>query len=405
MYGFNKSHSAAYALISFQTAYLKAHYPEEFLAGLLTLEMSDTDKTFKNIAECRDRGIRVLPPDVNESREDFTVMAQPDEGGLRPIRFGLGAVRGVGSKAVEAMLAARDGAGPFTSLADFCKRTQGGQVNKKVVESLIKCGAFDSLGAPRRQLLDGVDKTLLWATKRAGECGTPQIGFGFQSESPEPALPEAAAWPDKEMLKAEHEALGFYITAHPLDKYEADLKRFTNAACEQLSTRDDQTKVSVGGVIQGLKLRNSRKGDRYASFTLEDKSGTVEVIAWPETYRKCESVFSTDEPVCVVGTLEVGEERCQIIADEVVPLVAARARSTQEVHFALRAERVTEETLRTLRATLAQYRGECPAYLHLLLPNQTETIIALPRDLRVAPTEGMVEAVEQLLGRGVASLQ
>jgi DNA polymerase-3 subunit alpha len=163
--------------------------------------------------------------------------------------------------------------------------------------------------------------------------------------------------------------------------------------------------VTVGGVIQRLQLKNSRKGDRYAAFTLEDKTGTVEVICWPETYRKAEIDFTTDEPVCVTGTLEVGEERCQIIADEVVPLVAARERSAQEVHFALRAERVTEQSLHILRATLTQYRGECRAYLHLLLPNQTETIIALPRELRVAATEGMLEAVELLCGRGVASLQ
>jgi DNA polymerase-3 subunit alpha len=409
MYGFNKSHSAAYALISFQTAYLKAHYPEEFMAGLLTLEMGDTDKTFKNITECRDRGMRILPPDVNESREDFTVLPHADTNGVRPVRFGLGAVRGVGSKAVEAILSVRDADGPFTTLADFCKRTQSGQVNKKVVESLIKCGAFDSLGASRRQLLDGLDRILQWAAMEAKDVATSQIGlFGAGNAvfaRPEPQLPEAVAWADKEKLQAEREALGFYITAHPLDKFEADLRRLTSTTVESLTTRDAQSKTTIGGVIQGLKLRNSRKGDRYASFTLEDKTGTVEVIAWPETYRRCEAVFTTDEPVCVTGTLEVGEERCQIIADEVALLVAQRAKSTQEVHLALRADRVDESTLRTLRETLARHRGECPAFLHLLLPDRTETVIALPRDLRVAPTEGMVEAVEQLFGRGVASLQ
>src|SRR5262245_320306 len=438
MYGFNKSHSAAYALVSFQTAYLKAHYPEEFMAGLLSMEMGDTDKTFKNIAECRERGIRVLPPDVNESREDFTVLAQADENGMRPIRFGLCAVRGVGSKAVETILSAGDAGGPFTSLANFCKRVggrvaptsvpgaarsaageeggaqangtngegqAGAQVNKKVVESLIKCGAFDSFGATRRQLVEGLDKTLQWAAKRAEEEATTQFGFSFQKETPKPALPKVGAWSDKEMLKAEREAIGFYITAHPLDKYESDFKRFTHASCEELPEKGDQTKVTLGGVIQRLQLKNSRKGDRYAAFTLEDKTGTVEIICWPETYRRTEIDFTTDEPVCVSGTLEVGEERCQVIADQVVLLAAHRARSTQEVHLALRAERVTDELIGRLKATLAEHRGDCPAFLHLLLPNSTETIIALPRDLRVAATEGMIEAVEQLCGRGVASLQ
>jgi DNA polymerase-3 subunit alpha len=442
MYGFNKSHSAAYALVSFQTAHLKAHYPEEFMAGLLSMEMSDTDKTFKNIAECREQGIRILPPDVNESREDFTVLAEADDNGLRPIRFGLCAVRGVGTKAVETILASRDAGGPFTSLANFCKRVlaRGGdgssapavptlvargpngegaasngagpaapaQVNKKVIESLIKCGAFDFTMAMRRQLFDGLDRTLTWAASHAKE-DLNQIGLfaskGISVDAPEPALPPSAAWSTKEMLKAEREALGFYITAHPLDKYESDLKRFTTAACDQLPDKPDQSKVTLGGVIQRLQLKNSRKGDRYAAFTLEDKTGTVEVICWPETYRKAEIDFTTDEPICVSGTLEVGDERCQIIADEVVLLANHRARTTQEVHLALRAERVTEELITRLKATLSEHRGDCPAYLHLLLPNSSETIIALPRDLRVAATEGMIEAVEQLCGRGVASLQ
>ena len=163
--------------------------------------------------------------------------------------------------------------------------------------------------------------------------------------------------------------------------------------------------MTVGGVIQRLQLKNSRKGDRYAAFTLEDKTGTVEVICWPETYRKAEIDFTTDEPVCVTGTLEVGEERCQVIADEVTLLTHYRARTAQEVHLALIAERVTDELFSQLKDTLSQHRGDCPCYVHLLLPNKTETVIALPRELRVAATEGMLEAVELLCGRGVASLQ
>ncbi|MEO8601451.1 MAG: DNA polymerase III subunit alpha [bacterium] len=444
MYGFNKSHSAAYALVSFQTAYLKAHYPEEFMAGLLTLEMSDTDKTFKNIAECRERGIRILPPDANESREDFTVMAQPDSNGLRPIRFGLCAVRGVGSKAVDSILSARDADGAFTSLASFCRRVLASrsavpaaaptlpgdasvgkgastkasptarpdgpsQLNKKVVEGLVKCGAFEFTKAPRRQLLDGLDKALSWGAAHAKEENTTQIGLfaaaGVNLDSPEPALPPAMPWPDKEMLKAEREALGFYITAHPLDKYEADMRKFVTATCEQLPDKSDKSTVSLGGVIQNLQLKNSKKGDRYAAFTLEDKSGTVEVIVWPETYRKSEMDFTSDEPICVTGTLEVSDERCQIIADEVLLLANHRARVAQGVHLALVADRVTDELFAQLKDTLSQHRGDCPCYVHLLLPNKTETVIALPRELRVAPTEGMLEAIELLCGRGVASLQ
>ncbi len=406
MYGFNKSHSAAYALISYHTAYLKAHYPEEFLAGLLTLEMGDTDKTFKNIAECRERGMRVLPPDVNESREDFTVLPLKKGDRLRPIRFGLGAVRGVGARAIESILAVRDADGPFESLSDFCVRTQGQQVNKKVIEGLIKCGAFDFTGESRRRLLEGLDATLQWAAAEARDAQSNQMGlFGSGGKvTPEPPLPAVAPWTDREMLKAEREALGFYISGHPLDKYEKDLRRFTTSTTADLRTRPDQCKVSVGGVIQSLRLRNSRKGDRYASFVFEDKSGTVEVICWPETYRRTQVDLATDEPVCIKGTLEMGDERCQIIADEVVLLVEEREQTVQEVHFALRAEKVDEGGLRSLRSALEAHSGGCPAFLHLLLPDRTETIIELP-ELRVAATEGMVDAVEQLFGAGTTTFQ
>jgi len=409
MYGFNKSHSAAYALISYQTAYLKAHFPEEFMAGLMSLEMTDTDKTFKNIAECREHGIRVLPPDVNESRVDFTVVAAPEGRKLRPIRFGLGAVRGVGARAVDAMIAAREEGGAFRSLADFCRRTQGQQVNKKVVESLVKCGALDFAGASRLQLLEAVDRAMQWAASEARAASSNQMGlFGSgngDSGSLEPPLPEPLPWSDKEMLRSEREALGFYITAHPLDKYESDLKRFTTGTIAEVRGRTEPAKISVAGVIQTLRLRNSRKGDRYASFTLEDKTGTMEVVCWPETYRRCEAQLASDDPVCVSGMLEVGEERSQIIADEVVSLDAAREKAVQQVHFAFRAELVDEAGLLSFKETLTRHRGDCPVFLHLLLPNRTETIIALPRDLRVTPTEGMVEAVEGLFGRGVTFFQ
>ncbi len=406
MYGFNKSHSAAYALISYHTAYLKAHYPEEFMAGLLTLEMSDTDKTFKNIADCRERGIQILPPDANESREDFTVLPLK-QNRLRPIRFGLGAVRGVGARAIESILSVRDADGPFVSLPDFCKRTHGQQVNKKVVEGLIKCGAFDFTGESRRRLFEGLDAALQWAAAEARDAASNQMGlFGTNGQvTPEPEVPAITPWTDREMLRAEHEVLGFYISGHPLDKYEKDLSRFTNSTTVDLRSRPDQSKVSVGGVIQSLRLRNSRKGDRYASFVFEDKTGTVEVICWPETYRRTQVDFATDEPVCIKGTLEMGDERCQIIADEVILLVEEREHTVQEVHFALRADSVDEGGLRSLRTALEEHSGGCPAFLHLLLPDRTETIIELPHELRVAATDGMVDAVEMIFGTGTTTFQ
>ncbi len=398
-YGFNKSHSAAYALVSFQTAYLKAHYREEFMAGLLTLEMGETDKTYKNIAECRERDIPILPPDVNESRSDFTVVQ--NEGGKRAVRFGLGAVRGVGAKAIDAILQARDQDGPYASLADFCDRVDTGQVNKRVIESLIKCGAFDSTGANRRQMCEGLEAVCQWAAPSKATVDVNQISL-FSAEvlkktrAQPPALPAVADWEARERLQWERETIGFFITGHPLDKYERDLKRFTDCTTDGVRNRNHQDKVRLGGVIHSLKLKNSKKGDRYATFNLEDRDGVIEVIAWPETYRKHEAVIHSTEPVVVAGAVDVRDERMQIIADDLTPLVEARDKSVRQVHIALIASQVQPERFVALRDCLQENAGGCPCFVHILLEDMTETVIALPPSLRVAPSDAMVAQVESL---------
>src|SRR5581483_10584893 len=251
----------------------------------LSLEAGDTDSTYKNIAECRDRGIDILPPDVNESREDFTAAGEK-------IRFGLGAVKGVGSKAIEAIIAARQDEA-FTSLHDFCLRVRGAVVNRRVVESLIKCGAFDSIERNRARLMAGVEAVMQWATSRAEERATMQIGLfgGPGAHDAPPPLPAVAPWQPEEELKAEREAIGFFITGHPLDRYEHDLRKFTSATTGTLRTKGAQLppaagwqrngrpvprrRVRLGGVIHTLQLKKSKKGERYATLVLEDKEGVV----------------------------------------------------------------------------------------------------------------------------------
>jgi DNA polymerase-3 subunit alpha len=417
-YGFNKSHSAAYALVSYQTAYLKAHYPQEFMAALLTMEMGDTDKTYKNIADCRERGNRILPPDVNQSREDFTVT----EG---DIRFGLGAVRGVGGKAIETILAARTT--PFTSFADFCRRVRGLVINKRVVESLIRCGAFDSLGTSRPALLAGAEDMMRWAERVEREANSSQrslFGDGTAAGaamSEPPAIPVVTEWSEKERLRAEKEAIGIFLTGHPLDKFQRDLGRLANASTGTLAARANQERVTLGGVIHTVKLKNSKKGDRYATFSLEDKEGVTEVIAWPDTYRKFEAAIHGDDPVLLSGSLDKQEavggrgddaeasgevgERCQIIADEIRPLAEARELSVRQVHLQVTADHLTEDQLVRLRETLAQHRGSCPAYLHVIVPGRSEAVIELPETLRVVPSEAMLDAVEKIFGSGVTMLR
>ena len=420
-YGFNKSHSAAYALVSYQTAYLKAHYPHEFMAALLSMEMGDTDKTYKNIADCRERGIRILPPDVNQSREDFTVSGDD-------VRFGLGAVRGVGGKAIEIILAARGE--PFLSFADFCRRVRGPVINKRVVESLIQCGAFDSFGVFRAKLFAVAEDVMRWAERMEREANSDQGnlfggglgGNGAASMSEPPPLPEIAEWPEKELLRQEKEAIGIFLTGHPLDKFQRDLGRLTTASTATLSSHASQVRVTVAGVVHTVKLKTSKRGDRYATFSLEDKEGVVEVIAWPEAYRKFETVIHGDDPVLVSGAVDKQEaapraeesdregaeaprERCQIIADEIRPLAQAREQSVRQVHLQVTADRVTEAQLLQLRETLSQHRGSCPAYLHVIVAGKSEAVIELPETLRVVPSEAMLDAIEKIFGSGAAMLR
>ena len=414
-YGFNKSHSAAYAVITYQTAYLKAHYPTEFMAGLLSLEAGDTDLTYKNIAECRERGIAILPPDVNESREDFTAHGTN-------IRFGLGAVKGIGSKAIEAVLLARTDAA-FTGLHDFCLRVRGQVVNRRVLESLIACGAFDTLEANRARLWTSLDDVLRWASQRVEERTSPQMGLfaaAGGAEAAPPPLPTVAPWKAEEALAKEHDALGLFITGHPLDRYEQDLRRFTNVTTGTLRTRgaelppahsgdrpgrpDSRPRVRLGGVVHSLKLKNSKKGDRYATLALEDKEGTVEVIVWPETYRKHESILQNGAPVVVAGGLEISPERCQIIADEIVPLATARADAIRQAHVRVPVT-IGRDGLERLQVIFAEHPGPCEAFLTLVRPDETEAVLALPQAIKVAATDEIVDAVERVLGPGAMSFR
>ena len=386
-YGFNKSHAAAYALVSFQTAYLKAHYPEEFIAALMTLEMDDADRTHKNIAEARERKIAVLPPDVNESREVFTVV----EG---KIRFGLGAIKGVGAKAIQAILAERDEHGPFRGLDDLVRRVRSAHANRRVFESLVKCGALDSTGVDRASLLAGLDDVMRWANNAASNIDQHNLFASGRGGEPERfSFPPTASWSQQELLIAEKETLGFFITAHPLDRFERQLARLVTCKTVDLRNLPAQTKVTLAGVVQGLRLKNSRKGDRYATFFLEDKHGIVEVIAWPETFRKNEPLITGSDPICLGGKLDVSEERRQIIAEELTRLEDARARAIRELQISLDARRVTRADMERLLQTLTRYPGTCPAFVHVVRESY-ETRIALEKH-GVATSHELIAALAE----------
>ncbi|MFM7734753.1 MAG: DNA polymerase III subunit alpha, partial [Alphaproteobacteria bacterium] len=393
-YGFNKSHAAAYALVSYQTAWLKAHYPEEFIAALMTLEMGDADRTHKNIAEARERKIPVLPPDVNESREDFTVVVAGDE---RRIRFGLGGVKGIGAKAIEAILESRDRDGPFLGLDDFVRRVRSTHVNRRVLESLVKCGAFDSTGQERGGLVAALDDLVRWAAKVATEIDQHTLFAGAGGGPERFSFAQTSSWSQQELLVAEKETLGFFITAHPLDRFARQLERLVTCHTSALRALPSAQKVTVAGVVQSLKLKNSKKGDRYATFFLEDRHGIVEVVVWPECFRRHEPLLGGHDPLCLTGKLEVSEERCQIVADEIVKLDDARARTVREVQIVIDGGRVTRDDLVVLGQTLARFRGPCPAYVHVIR-EQYETRIALGKHPVAATHELIAALAERVAG-------
>jgi DNA polymerase III subunit alpha len=399
-YGFNRSHAAAYALTSYTTAYLKAHFPHEFMAALMSLDMDDTDKTYKNIAAVREMRIPVLPPDVNRSRVKFTVT----DGA---IRFGLGAIRGVGAKSAEEIIAVREKGGGFKNLADFCTRVGTQLLNRRVLEALIKCGALDSTGMPRAVLMAQVDDALKMAQREESDTARNQISLFSQKIMPPALTPRGplSEWSQHELLSFEKEALGFFITAHPLDKYERELRRVSKLTTADLRSAPDGSQVRLAGVIHAVKLKNNKAGKRYATFQLEDREGTVECIAWPETYQKYETTITGDVPVVAKGKLDVDEERAQIILDELRPLGAALTEAIREVRIRAPRDRIANGELARLKELLGRHRGQSLIYLHVDFGEGHEAIFLLGDSYRVAPTETFIAELEAILAPNSVELR
>jgi DNA polymerase-3 subunit alpha len=399
-YGFNRSHAAAYAMTSYTTAYLKAHFPREFMAALMSLDMDDMDKTYKNIAALREMRIRVLPPDVNQSRVKFTVSGEA-------IRFGLGAIRGVGAKSAAEIIAMRESGGAFKTLADFCLRVGTQLLNRRVLEALIKCGAFDFTGMARAALAAQVEDGLKLAQRAESDAVKNQISlFGKSNEPPALTLREPVAeWPQKELLNFEKETLGFYITAHPLDKYDRELRRIGKLTTADLPNAPDGGKVQIAGVVQAVKLKNNKAGKRYATFSLEDREGAVECIVWPEAYQKYEAIIASAEPIVVKGKLDVGDERAQIILDELRPLNVALTDAVREVRIRAPRARMANGDLERLKELLRRYSGQSITYLHLGLEDGNEAVFLLGDDYKVAPTEAFVAEIQELLAPDAIQLR
>jgi DNA polymerase-3 subunit alpha len=398
-YGFNKSHSAAYAWLAYQTAYLKANYPAYFMAALLTSERANTDKMVVYIAECREMGISVLPPDVNQSDIFFTVVGND-------IRFGLAAIKNVGEGAVEAILRARRDR-PFRSLFDFCERVDLRAVNRRVVESFIKSGSFDSLDSRRAALFAALDRAMEAGQKdqRDREQGQSSLfgrvdGDGPASPAPD-RIRDVPAWGEGERLAFEKESLGFFITGHPLERFRSELAQWATSSTGRLLEMADGRELSLGGIITALRPIKTRKGERMASFLLEDLEGGVEALVFPETYKKVGERLADDLVVLVRGRAEVLDEgKARLLVSEVLPLDQAKLAEARFVTIRVPVPAWDRNKGERLRDILGSHRGECPVTLELVQPGSFAVAVAPSTYFKVRPDAAFRDEVEALLGPG-----
>ena len=401
-YGFNKAHSAAYAILAYQTGYLKANYPVCFMSALLTSEINNSDKIVKYINECRDLGIRILPPDVNVSDLHFTPSG-PE------IRFGLAAIKNVGTNAIASILEARKRVSRFGSLFEFCEEIDLRVVNKRVVESLIKAGALDSLGGHRSQLLASLDRAIdsgqrIQRDRESGQRGL-FAGFNGAPSSDDRALqlarelPDTAEWPQTLVLANEKEALGFYITGHPLEKFVKQIEQVTSTKVEGINELETSQEVHLGAMIGSLRVLRTRKGDRMATLSLEDLSGSVDAVVFPDLFKRCESLMESEAAVLVRGILELEDSgNRKVIVREIQPIDDPQAAPPVTIYVNL--DDMAQDLPVKLRSIMEENPGDSRVTFQLEHP-QSYLITLQSRDLGRVKVDGrFVRLVETLCGAG-----
>jgi DNA polymerase-3 subunit alpha len=442
-YGFNKAHATTYALLAYRTAYLKAHYPWHFAAALFTIEAQNTDKLAIYISEARERGIPVLPPDINESQLRFVV--EPGKG----VRFGLTAVKNVGEGAIESLLAGRAKHGRITSLHAICEDLDLRLVNKRVFESLVKAGAFDSLGgldpalsglsvsSLRPRLLAAIDSACEYGARhqRDREEGQTQLfgifeagttaadGNGVNGSRTGAGLPGATPWTEAEQLAYEKETLGLYWSGHPADRFAGQLREFGARTTAQLAEQPAngnraeawgpggpkpiEPDTSIGGIIATIRQLKTRKGDRMAVFTLEDAHGNVEVIAFPETYQRAGALLDTGSLVLVRGKLERDDESVRVIASEITSIETLTERLSREVAIRVTA-RADRSVFEALGEIFSRHRGDRRVSFVIELPADSGRLRVkadVSSQIRVRPSPALIAEVEQVVGQGTVTLR
>jgi len=403
-YGFNKSHSAAYAVLSYRTAYLKAHHPLEFMAALMTLEVDNSDKIMARCHECKQVGIEILPPEINSSQREFGV----EKGRLT---FGLAGVKNVGKGAIDAILEARENTGGFESLHHFCEETDMRRVNRRVVESLIKAGAFDSATGSRSRAFAGLDAALEAAaifqrdrstgqTNMFGELDAPGMRQGAGEN-----LPQVPEWDDQTRMDYEKEALGFYFTRHPLEDFSKEIKRFATHDALSLQEVTSRRNVVISGVITNRKTMETKAGKRMAFLELQDLKGVIEVTCFPKTFEASGDLIQTEKPVLIRGVTESDEKDAKVIANEIILLENTMREWSHQVHLTVQAVGLTRERLEELKGIVGRFPGKCAGYIHVTSPENWEAVVRMHEGQGIDPSEVFIEEVENLLGRGTVFLE
>jgi len=403
-YGFNKSHSTGYALISYQTAYLKANYPLEFMAALLTSEKDNTDKLTFYITECRRMGIEVLPPDINQSWDNFTVV----ENGVLPpskkhsgkIRFGLTAIKNVGEAAISSIIKERERGGKFKSIFDFCSRVSLRVVNKKVLESLVKCGAFDFMPGYRSQKLAVIDEAVEKAARLNKDREKGQLSlFGDAGAKEEKIdLPPVKDVPRLKKLKWEKELLGVYLSGHPLNGYQRRICACSTHSTTQIKQLEDGKEIKIAGVVSAVSLKKDRRGKSMAFFTLEDPESNLEVVVFSKVYENCSSCIKEGELVFVKGRVDTSSAPPKVIA-EYISLFSKFWEKENEFHIKLGPENWEKEKLEKIKKILRKKEGKNSVYLHFQNDNG-ENIVVKSKSLKVEFSEEIIGQLEEIVGQG-----
>jgi DNA polymerase-3 subunit alpha len=424
-YGFNKSHAAAYAIVAYQTAYLKANYPVEFYCAMMTNDMADTAKLSLYINEARGQGIDVLPPDVNESGVHFAPAESTAivAGASRPceqdkehtgetpvsllprnaIRFGLAAIKGIGEIAVQSILKARSEGGRFTSLSDLCVRVDTRTVNRKALESLIKSGACDCFGETRATLFAQIDRTL---ARAAGIVADRQRGqgslFGMLQEKESPmaeSIQKLPEWPQHELLAFEKELLGFYVTGHPLTPYAPLIEKYCLHNTSALAQLPHRSMTRIGGLIASVQNGVSKKTNQpYAMVTLEDLEGSVQVLCMNENFDRYRDLLAPNTAILVVGEVSTGDDKPKIFPQEILRLEEAPKKYTKQVHLRLHTAHLTPDQLDLIQEMVAGFAGRCPLFLCFKRPTGEIIFVETHERFHVTPSVELQKAVDGMFG-------